>query len=361
MKRTPLYEDHKTLKARLIPFGGWDMPVQYKGVGLEHLAVREDVGLFDVSHMGEFLVKGTGAKDFLQKVTTNDVAKLYDGRCQYSLMCYENGTVVDDLIVSQVSNNEFILVVNASNIEKDFAWLNQHLSDDVTLENLSDQKALLALQGPKAQNLLNEFLDTDFSGLKYYHFQPAEYQGINLLVFRTGYTGEDGFELMVPAEKASLFWNDLLKKGSVFGIEPIGLGARDTLRLEACFSLYGHEISDAILPLEAGLGWVVKLDKGDFIGRGALIDAKETGLKRKLVALEMVEAGIAREGYEVFQEGEKIGVITSGTHSPLSKKSIALALVSAHKAQVNDEVQVNLRGKNRTAKVVKKPFYARAS
>lgn len=364
MKRTPLYEEHLKLKGRIVPFGGYDMPVQYSGVIAEHEAVRNAVGLFDVSHMGEFWVEGAGAKAWLGRMTTNDMGKLFDGRCQYNLLCYENGTVVDDIIVSQVSSDKFLIVVNASNADKDFAWLMKHKPAEVELKNIGDGFSLIAVQGPKSPELMKRVFNHDFSALKYYHFEILPGAGLAPLagpfVSRTGYTGEDGFEVLVPNAQAVKVWNDLLEKGADLGVKPAGLGARDTLRLEAAYSLYGHEISDEITGLEAGLGWVIKPDKGEFIGRAALVREKTEGSKRKLAAFELTEPAIARDGAEVYAEdGTKIGRVTSGTHSPTLKKAIGLALFDAPNATLGRKIELDIRGKRKKAVIVEKPFYKR--
>lgn len=370
LKRTPLHGDHLKLKARMVPFGGWDMPVQYAGLMQEHEAVRQQAGLFDVSHMGEFLVHGAGALDFLQSLLTNDISKIAVGGCQYTLMCYENGTVVDDLIVSCVAPNFYFLVVNAGNIDKDFAWLQKHKpASGVTLENISDSYSLIALQGPKSEKILETFFGQSFAALKYYNFQNmgsssafvGEHKLNTTLVARTGYTGEDGFEILVPNSKASSTWDRLLQVGINYGLVPAGLGARDTLRLEAAYSLYGHEINDTITGLEAKLGWVIKFDKADFIGKEKLLNEKNTGSARKIMGFEVTENAIARDGYKILSNsGEEVGYVTSGTHSPTLKKSIGLALVRAELAEVGTELKVDVRGKSKTIKLVKTPFYKRA-
>jgi aminomethyltransferase len=357
LKRTPLYEEHKALKARLVPFGGWEMPVQYSGVLQEHECVRQRVGIFDVSHMGEFYVTGSGAKKFLNYVTTNDLDKMYDGRCQYSLLCYENGTVVDDLIVNQIKPDHFLLVVNASNIEKDFEWLIKHKPADVEIYNASEETALFAIQGPKNPQVIRALFGSDFSDLKYYHFTTVKYQGADAFLLRTGYTGEDGFELMLPKKLAVTAWREILTKGSVCGILPIGLGARDTLRIEAAFSLYGHEINDQINALEANLGWVVKFNKSDFLGKTRLLQVKEQGPRRKIVGFEMVDAGIAREGFKIFINEKNCGHVTSGTHSPTLNKAIGLALIDSRFFALGNEFFIDVRGKMKKAKVCTTPFY----
>lgn len=371
LKQTPLHAEHLKLKGRLVPFAGYEMPVQYSGVIDEHLAVRSAAGLFDVSHMGEFLVSGTGARDFLQRLSTNDISQMHDGRCQYNLLCYENGTVVDDIIVSQITPERYLIVVNASNIDKDFSWLEEHKSPGVELKNLSADLSLVALQGPKSPEIMQKCFGKNFDDLKYYHFtvlpefsagflSSGGFMAGEIFISRTGYTGEDGFEIMVPNEFAVEWWQKILKAGESCGLKPVGLGARDTLRLEVCYPLYGHEISDRIFPLEAGLGWVIKMAKGDFVGRAVLEKIKVEGLKRQLVALEMLEPGIPREGYCALSEsGDKIGFVTSGTHSPSLKKPIALALLESKFATVGQKILLDIRGKNKQAVVVKKPFYKR--
>lgn len=361
LKRTPLHARHVSLKARMVPFGGWDMPVQYSGVIQEHEAVRTKVGLFDVSHMGEFLISGAGARAFLQSMTTNDLGKLYDGRCQYNLMCYPNGTAVDDLIISQIDDTHFIAVVNASNIDKDFAWLSEHNTGaDCQLTNVSTELCLFALQGPNAEALLQDVLGSSFAALKYYHFQSAKFKTHDIRVFRTGYTGEDGFEVMIPNAFAVQLWDELMEKGQRYGLLPIGLGARDTLRLEASYSLYGHEINDQINALEAKLGWIVSFDKGDFIGRSALAEVKASSPKRLLYGFEMTEPGVARDGYGVSTSAGVKGFVTSGTHSPTLKKSIGLAMLENSKLEIGQELVIDVRGKPKTARIIKTPFYKRA-
>lgn len=362
LKKTPLYAEHLSLGGRLVPFAGFEMPVQYAGVIAEHVCVRQNVGLFDVSHMGEFLISGAGARIYLNRLLTNDVMSLVDGRSQYTLMCDEYGTVVDDLIISRLSADSYLAVVNAANIQKDFAWMEKNIREQVTLRNVSDEKCLLAVQGPRSEALMTEVFGRDFSGLKTYGFvlcEPLKKSGTAIFISRTGYTGEDGFEIMVDNEGAVALWRLLLDAGKKYGIQPIGLGARDTLRLEACYSLYGHEISHNIDPLTAGLSWVVKLGKGDFIGREALMDRKKRGLEKKIVALEMLDPCVPREEYKVYSPYQLIGYLTSGTHSPLLKKGIALALVPEPFAYEGTELKIDVRGKFKKARVVKKPFYKR--
>lgn len=371
LKRTSLYGEHVNLKGRVVPFAGYEMPVQYSGVIDEHLTVRSAAGLFDVSHMGEFLVSGAKARDFLQRMTTNDISKLYNGRCQYNLLCYDNGTVVDDIIVSQITPERYLIVVNASNIDKDFAWLKSHVTEGIELQDLSAGLSLIALQGPKSPDIMKRHFGKNFSDLKYYHFivQPhrqddflaaAKFKPGEIFISRTGYTGEDGFEIMLPNEHAVQMWRDLLACGADLGIKPVGLGARDTLRLEVCYPLYGHEISDKICPLEAGLGWVIKPAKGDFVGREALENERTQGFKRQLVGLDMLEPGIPRDGYRVLDAaGVDLGFVTSGTHSPTLKKPVALALIRSDQAVIGQKIFLDIRGKTKQAVVVQKPFYKR--
>jgi aminomethyltransferase len=360
MKRTPLfplYDGHPAV--RCIDFGGWELPVQFYGIQREHDAVREQAGLFDVSHMGEFWVRGSSAEAFLQQMTTNDVSRLSPGQAQYTLMCYPDGGVVDDLLVYKLSQDEFLLVVNASNIDKDFAWLSEHLIEDVVLENRSDQTALLALQGPLAQRILSRATDAPLRELSPFHFfSDVMIGGKKALLSRTGYTGEDGFEIYADAADAPSIWSELLRVGEPDGLIPAGLGARDTLRFEARLPLYGQELSPDITPLEAGLSYFVKLDKeGGFIGQEALAGQKEIGIPRKLVGVEMVDRGIPRSHYPVFAGDRQIGEVTTGTQSPTLKRNLGLALLEAKFAALDTEVEVEIRGKKLKAVVVKSPFY----
>lgn len=363
LKRTPLFPLYAGYPAvRCIDFGGWELPVQYYGIQREHDAVRGQAGLFDVSHMGEIWVSGTGAESFLQLMTTNDVSRLIPGQAQYTLMCYPDGGVVDDLLVYKLSQERYLLVVNASNTDKNFAWLRGHLTGDVALDNRSDQTALLALQGPAAARILSRVTADPAGSLAPFHFLPeAEVCGRKALVSRTGYTGEDGFEICLDAGDAPHVWNGLLQAGEPDGLIPAGLGARDTLRFEARLPLYGQELSDRITPLEAGLGQFVKLDKeGGIIGREALARQKEEGLRRKLAGLEMIDRGIPRAHYPVWADGRQIGEVTSGTQSPTLKRNLGLALVDIAYASPGTEVWVEIRGKQLKAVVVRTPFYKRA-
>jgi aminomethyltransferase len=358
LKRTPLHSLHRELGARMVDFGGWDMPVQYAGILEEHRAVRERVGLFDVSHMGEFHVSGRDALGSLQHLTPNDVAKLTDGRIHYTAFLTEKGTFVDDLLVYRRKEDDFLLVVNAGNIDKDFAWAKERARGDVRVENHSDRYALIAVQGPKAAGLLARVSDPDPSDLPYYGFREGKVAGFPALVSRTGYTGEDGFEVYCRPEDAERIFRRFLEEGKGDGVMPCGLGARDTLRLEAKMALYGNDIDDTVTAFEADLGWIVKMGKGDFLGRDALAAQKAAGVPRKLVGFEMVDRGIARHGYPATTPAGP-GVVTSGTHSPTLGKPIGLALLPAAAAAVGTELEVDIRGRGAAARVVPTPFYKR--
>jgi len=356
LKRTPLYDTHVALGAKIVPFAGFEMPVQYpSGITAEHKAVREKAGLFDVSHMGEFIVRGPQAVDFVNHVTTNDVAALQPGQAQYSTILRENGTIVDDCLVYR-ADDRVLMVVNGSNIDKDFAHISQYVKDfDVTLDDISEKVALLALQGPDAARILQQHTDTDLSSIKYYEFVTGTVAGVEkVYISRTGYTGEDGFELYFPAERASEVWNALTKSGEV---APAGLGARDSLRLEMGMALYGNDLDDGTTPLEAGLGWLVKMKKGNFVGRDALATQKEEGLKRKLVGFTTVERSFPRHGYPVFAGGKASGEIRSGTLSPTLGIPIGTAYVPPEFAKEGSTLEIEIRGKRIPATVVKMPFY----
>ncbi|MFZ3590310.1 glycine cleavage system aminomethyltransferase GcvT [Bacillus sp. DJP31] len=361
LKRTPLFDSYLEHGAKTIDFGGWDLPVQFSSIKEEHEAVRTLAGLFDVSHMGEIEVKGTGSLDYLQKMMTNDVSKLVDGKAQYTAMCYENGGTVDDLLVYKKSDHDYLLVVNASNIEKDYEWLHSHVFGEVELTNVSDDTAQLAIQGPLAERILQKLTATPLNEIGFFSFKEGvEINGIEALVSRTGYTGEDGFEIYCKKEDAASLWKLILENGKEEGILPCGLGARDTLRFEANLALYGQELSKDISPLEAGIGFAVKLQKeADFIGKDALVQQKENGLPRKLVGLEMIDKGIPRHGYEVFSGDQSIGFVTTGTQSPTLKKNIGMALLEIPYTELDQEVEVQIRSKRLKAKVVSTPFYKR--
>ncbi|MCX6695684.1 MAG: glycine cleavage system aminomethyltransferase GcvT, partial [Candidatus Altiarchaeota archaeon] len=351
---------HVKLGARVIDFGGWLMPVQYSGVIEEHECVRNRAGLFDVSHMGEFLVSGPKSAEFLNTLVTNDVSKMADGQCLYTPMCYENGTIVDDLIIYKHNSQSYMLVVNASNISKDYEWAGKSVKDGVKLSNVSDKTAEIAIQGPLAEKILQKLSDSKLSDLQYMHFKDnVKVSGVKALVSRTGYTGEDGFEAYVDYKDAVKVWNALMDAGKEHGIMPAGLGARDTLRLEAALMLYGNDIDDTTTPFEAKIGWTVKLDKGDFTGRTVLAEQKDSGVKKKLVGFEMVEKGIPRHGYEINVGSRKVGYVTSGTFSPTLKKSIGLGYVETEYSKEGTMLSVMIRGSQVAAKVVPTPFYKR--
>ncbi|WP_048602291.1 glycine cleavage system aminomethyltransferase GcvT [Rubeoparvulum massiliense] len=361
LKRTPLFPVYADWGAKLTDFGGWELPVQFSGIKEEHEAVRTRAGLFDVSHMGEILVSGSDAYQFLQKMLTNDLARLKKEHTMYALLCYPHGGTVDDLLVYQLEENEYLLVVNASNTAKDYAWLEEHVEGDVKLENLSSQYALLALQGPKAlqvlQNLTAETLEEIAPFSFRNHLQLA---GAEVMLSRTGYTGEDGMEIYCKPEDAIQLWNDILEAGKAENVIPCGLGARDTLRFEAKLPLYGQELSEEINPLEAGLGFAVKLNKEiPFIGQDTLKRTKEEGLKRKVVGIEMIGRGIPRHGYPVFRGDQEIGVVTTGTQSPTLGKNVGLALIETAYTELDTSVDVEIRNKRVAAKVVATPFYRR--
>ncbi|MBM7604624.1 aminomethyltransferase [Metabacillus crassostreae] len=361
LNRTPLYEVYKNYGAKTIDFGGWDLPVQFSSIKEEHEAVRTKAGLFDVSHMGEVEVKGSDSLSFLQRVVTNDVSLLKVGGAQYTAMCYEDGGTVDDLLIYKKAENDYLLVINASNIEKDIDWLTSNLSGDVMLTNISDETALLALQGPLAEKTLQKLTNTDLTTIKFFKFiNPVNVAGAKVLVSRTGYTGEDGFELYCAAEDAVSLWEKILEAGENDGVVACGLGARDTLRFEATLPLYGQELTKNITPIEAGIGFAVKPNKeAEFNGKAILKEQKENGTERKLVGIELIDKGIPRHGYEVFAGGEEIGVVTTGTQSPTLKKNIGLALLKKEFTELGTEIEVQIRKKRLKAVVVATPFYKR--
>ena len=363
LKKTPLNAAHRALGAKMVDFGGWDMPVQYPGgIIAEHLAVRNQVGLFDVSHMGEIRVKGPQARAFLDWLTPNAVLKLALGQIHYSAFLYENGTFVDDLLLHKLAEDEYLLVVNASNVDKDFAWVQAHAGAwEVTVSNESDATGQVALQGPNSLAVLQPLVDIDLSLIKYYWFAPGRFQGLPVLFARTGYTGEDGFEIYCPAERTEGIWNAVMAKGQAHGLVPAGLGCRNTLRLEAKMALYGHEIDDSINALEADLGWMVKLQKGDFLGRDALLRAKEAGLSRRLVGFRMAEKrDIARDGMAVLIEGRQAGHVTSGAPSTTCGVNLGLCYVPLSHAEPGARIQIDIRGRACEAVVAATPFYKRA-
>ena len=362
LKRTPLFDVYAKSNGKTIDFGGWELPVQFSSIMSEHDAVRNGVGLFDVSHMGEIVVEGSNALPFLQKTMSNDLSRLNINGCQYNIMCYEDGNVVDDLVIYRLEEEKYLLVVNASNTDKDFDWLKEQLFEGVSITNVSSEFAQLALQGPKAEQVLQKLTTTNLQDIKFFKFLPdVDVAGVKCIVSRTGYTGEDGFEIYMDSDKGAYIWEKLLEVGAPEGILPCGLGARDTLRFEACLPLYGQEISETISPLEANLGFAVKVDKETaFIGQQVLKAQKEKGLSRKIVGIEMIDKGIPRHGYKVYVNDEEIGEVTTGTQSPTLKKNIGLALLNVAYAQIDQEVEVEIRNKRLKARVIATPFYKKA-
>lgn len=360
-QKTPLHACHVAAGARLVDFAGWEMPVQYSGLMEEHRAVRRSAGLFDVSHMGEVSVRGPGAEAFLNRLTPNDVAKLAPGRAHYSGLLNDDGGYLDDLLIYRLAADDFFVVVNAANSANDFDWMSRHAetADGVEVEDASRQWALLALQGPKAVEILTPLTPADLSAVRYYGFVQGEVDGVPGILSRTGYTGEDGFELYLPPAEAPRIWNLLLDAGREHGLLPAGLGARDTLRLEAGMALYGHELDETTTPWEAGLGWVVKLDKGDFLGRDALVRQKERGPERELAGFEVTGKGIARQDHVVLIDGEPAGKVTSGTFSPTFEKALGMAYLPAGAAEPGTEITIDVRGRQVPARVVELPFYRR--
>jgi aminomethyltransferase len=357
LKKTPLNAIEHELGGKMVDFGGWELPVQFSGILEEHAAVREHVGLFDVSHMGELTVKGPEALALLQSATCNDVSKLANGRAQYNGLLYPTAGFVDDILIYQNSSDDFFIVVNASNSDKDYEWIADAAKGmDAEVRNVSADYAQLALQGPEAERLLQPMTDVALGSMKYYHFATGSVDGIPAIVSRTGYTGEDGFEIYVAPSEGPRIMRKLIDAGA----KPCGLGARDTLRLEAKMALYGNDIDETTTPLEADLGWIVKVDKGDFFGRDVLQREKAEGPRRKLAGFEMVDRGIARHGYPIVDGSEEIGVVTSGTHSPTLKKAIGLAYLPLDKSAPGAEFMVLIRGKETRARVVPTPFYKRA-
>lgn len=360
-RKTELYARHIALNGRMIDFAGWLLPVQYPtGPIEEHHTVRRAAGLFDIDHMGQLVVRGPDALPFLQRVLTTDISRMATGEARYSLVCYEDGGVVDDVFVYRLPDRYFI-AINAANVEKDTAWFRYHVGRfQATVENVSEETYMLALQGPQAEAVLQKLTPAQLDRLAYHRATESKVAGVPTLIGRTGYTGEDGFELFFPREKATLLWDGIMEAGAPFGLKPIGLAARDSLRFEPKLPLYGQEISATINPLEAGLGWAVSFEKGDFIGRSALLKVKLEGPARKLVGLEMVEKGVPRHGYAVALDGRTIGEVTTGMYAPTADKYLALAFVPPAQAAIGTEVQVVIRGEGRRARVVKTPFYTPA-
>lgn len=360
LKRTPIYPAYNT---KTVDFGGWEMPVQFVGIKEEHHATREKAGLFDVSHMGEILVEGPDSEQFLQILLTNDLAKVSVNQAQYTMMCYEDGGTVDDLIVYKLGEEKYLLVVNAANTEKDFEWVKQHVEGSVEVKNVSDEYVQLALQGPRAEDILQKLTNVNLSDIKFFRFkQDVSIERVNhpAIVSRTGYTGEDGFEIYINQASGLDLWKAILEAGEEFDITPVGLGARDTLRFEANLALYGQELSKDITPIEAGLNFAVKVKKdAEFIGKEVLAEQKENGPKRKLVGIEMIDKGIPRHGYEVLKDREPVGFVTSGTQSPTLGKNVGLALVRSDLANEGELLEVKVRKRTLQAKVIPTPFYKR--
>lgn len=358
MKDIALNDIHKALNAKMVPFAGYNMPVSYEGVNVEHETVRNAVGVFDVSHMGEFLITGEHALDLIQKVTSNDASKLTDGKAQYSCFPNDNGGIVDDLIVYRFNAEKYLLVVNASNIDKDWNWITSHNTMDATLRDLSDDYSLLAIQGPKAAEAMQSLTSVNLKEIKFYSFEVADFAGVkNVIISATGYTGSGGFEIYFKNENAVTIWNKVMEAGADFGIKPIGLAARDTLRLEMGYCLYGNDIDDTTSPLEAGLGWITKFTK-DFINSEDLKKEKEEGPKRKLIAFELDERGIPRHGYDIVDDnGRVIGIVTSGTMSPSLDKGIGMGYIPTEMAKNNDKIYIQIRKNAIPATQVKLPFY----
>lgn len=358
MKNTALLQKHLDANAKMVPFAGYNMPVQYEGVNIEHETVRNAVGVFDVSHMGEFFLRGPKALDLIQRVCTNDASVLFDGKAQYSCMPNGKGGIVDDLIIYRIHQEEYLLVVNASNIEKDWNWIASHNTEGVDMENASDRYSLLAIQGPKAAEAMQSLTQVNLSEMPYYTFVKGDFAGCSdIYISATGYTGSGGFEIYVPNDAAPHVWDAVFAAGASFGIKPIGLAARDTLRLEMGFCLYGNDIDDTTSPLEAGLGWITKFTK-DFVDAATLKAQKEQGITRKLIAFEMVERGIPRHDYRILDaNGAEIGKVTSGTMSPSMKIGIGLGYVTKEHSALDSPIYVEIREKGVEAKVVKLPFY----
>jgi aminomethyltransferase len=358
LQRTAFYDIHAGLGAKIVPFAGYEMPVLYKGIVAEHNAVRERVGLFDVSHMGEVLVKGPGALDFIQSITVNDASVLVDGQAQYSAMCRPNGGIVDDLLVYRIAENDYMLVINASTTPKDLAWMQENMIDGVDLKNVSDEFSLLAVQGPRSLETMQKLTDSDLSAVEYYHFVKGKVAGVDAIISRTGYTGEIGFELYFPSDRETgeRVWNAIMEAGAEFGIEPAGLGARDTLRLEMGYCLYGNDIDETTNPIEAGLGWITKLNKESFNAKDVLQQEKEAKPKRKLVGFEMQERAIPRQHYRIFAEGRDVGEVTSGTSSPTLGKGIGMGYVESAYSKPGTAISIMIRDKEVPAVVARPPF-----
>ena len=358
-KNTPLFDRHIELGGNMVSFGGYLLPTHYSGINLEHLGVRSKAGLFDVSHMGEFIISGSDAESFLQKVTVNDVTSLSVGQAQYSAMCYANGGIIDDILIYK-KKNEFMLVVNAANNEKDLDWLKSHAKGDIRIENMSDDIGLVAIQGPRSRNILQTLTDSNLTNIQFYHFVEGRLNGKKAIISRTGYTGELGFEIYANSDDIGEIWDAIMKAGQDKGLEPAGLGCRDTLRMEMKLALYGNDIDDTTNPIEAGLGWITRLGKTDFMGKKSLLEAK-ANVTRRLVCLEMTERAIPRQGYTILMNDESVGIITSGTMSPSLETGIGIGYVNRPFDKSGTELLVDIRGRMKSAVVVKPPFYKNGS
>jgi len=361
LKKTPLNDRHRASGAKMVPFGGWDMPVEYSGIVHEHLAVRTRAGLFDVSHMGEIEIAGKDALAAVQRISSNDASKLQVGQAQYSGLLTPQGTFVDDLLVYRLAPEHFMLVVNAGNIEKDYAWIVEHIkpAGDAVAVNASARYALLAVQGPEAVGIVQSLTGVELAGMKYYWFAHGEVANVRATISRTGYTGEDGFEIFVPPQSADRVWQAIVEAGQPVELIPCGLGARDTLRLEAGMRLHGNDIDDTTTAVEADLNWIVGWKKDDFIGATVLREQKANGVRRKLVGFEMIDRGIARHGYDAYVAGAKAGLVTSGTQTPFLKKAIGMAYLPIDHTAIDTEFDVDIRGRRTRARVVPMPFYKR--
>ena len=358
-KKTPLFDDHVICGGKIIEFAGYGLPISYTSINEEHHIVRTKVGVFDVSHMGEFTISGSGALNFIQKMTTNDLSVLKPGQAQYSILCNENGGIIDDLIIYK-KRNEYLMVVNASNISKNLKWLNKHANEDVLIKNVSDFVGLLAIQGPKSRNLLNKISDIEINGIAFYNFKNGYIKGIDVMISRTGYTGELGYEIYVHSDSIIDLWKVLIKEGEKFGLKPVGLGCRDTLRMEMKYPLYGSDISENTNPLEAGLKWAVKFNKENFIGKSKLLKIQKNPVK-KLVCIEMSERAIPRYGNSILFKDYVVGKVTSGTMSPSLKKGICMGYVDRKFCSQGNPISINIRGKNKKGVIVKAPFYKSGS
>jgi glycine cleavage system T protein (aminomethyltransferase) len=359
LERTPLNAAHRKLGARMVDFGGWDMPVEYSGIIAEHLAVRRAVGVFDVSHMGEIEIRGPQALALIDFLTSNAASRLQNGQAQYSGLLYPNAGFVDDILVHRIADDHYFLCVNAANQRKDYDWIVSQNRFEAEVEFASEKYVQIAIQGPRALATLSRLTETDLAAIRYYWFERGQVSGAPAIIARTGYTGEDGFEIYIPPHEGERIWNAVLEAGKQEGILPCGLGARNTLRLEAAMSLYGHEIDESITPYEANLGWIVKLDKGDFVGRDLLVQQKSEGVKRRVVGFEMRGRGIGRDGYRVFAEGQDAGWVTSGSPSPLLQKNIGLCMLPVAHAAAGRSIEIAIRERRVEAETVPTPFYRR--